>query len=259
LKRKKTFADPRPPHNPNHILKGPDDEEKDIVELPRKKSKTSTWRKMVIEDIEDEEDLRRSPPPPNPNHVLEGPDDVIEVHSDVPEKPAESAEAELSKSYLSIESLCLPLCAEQLSKKWTVPVYVLFRLMPRIEYVDSHRVHVFECAAKHCKGKHGRGVRRFLDKGDEKSTGGLHRHAKICWEEETVKAAINTKDLGAARTILGDNASRDGSITAAFERIGKGKVSYSHRQHEYPETRLEGIYLFVYSSPDQIFVIGLRL
>jgi hypothetical protein len=100
-----------PPHNPNHILEGPDDDEEDIVELPRKKSKTSTRRKTVIKDIEDEEDLYQSPPLHNPNHILKGPDDdedaaeVIEVHSDVPENPAESAEAELSKSYLNVKFL----------------------------------------------------------------------------------------------------------------------------------------------------------
>jgi hypothetical protein len=30
---------------------------------------------------------------------------------------------------------------------------------------------------------------------------------------------------------------KDGSVTTAFEHIGKGKITYSHRQHEYPETR----------------------
>jgi hypothetical protein len=30
---------------------------------------------------------------------------------------------------------------------------------------------------------------------------------------------------------------RNGSITEAFERIGKEKVSYSHYQHTYTETR----------------------
>jgi hypothetical protein len=80
-------------------------------------------------------------------------------------------------------------------------------------------------------------VRRFLDKGDEKLTGGLHRHAKNCWGEETVKAAVNTKDLKAARKILGQDKLKDGSVTAAFERIGKGKVTYSHRQHTYTESR----------------------
>ena len=126
---------------------------------------------------------------------------------------------------------------ERLAKKWTSPVYVFFRPIPCIEYVEGRRVHVFECSAKHCKGKHGRDVRRFLDKGDEKSTGGLHWHAKNCWGEETVKAAINTRDLKAVRKIMGQDKLKDGSVTAAFGRIGKGKVTYSHRQHTYTESR----------------------
>jgi len=104
-----------------------------------------------------------------------------------------------------------------------------------MDFLHLHLLSPPDCAAKHCKGKNGHGVRRFLDKGDDKLTRGLHRHAKICWGEETVKAAINTKDLNTARNILAKDAPRDGDITTAFERIGKGKVSYSHRQHTYAE------------------------
>ena len=58
---------------------------------------------MSIEEVDDEDDLRRSPSSCNPKHIIEGPDDddddveVIEVHSNVPEEPAESVEAELSE------------------------------------------------------------------------------------------------------------------------------------------------------------------
>lgn len=115
---------------------------------------------------------------------------------------------------------------------------MFFRRAPRIEYVDNRRVHIFECAASHCKGKHGRDVRRFLDTGDAKSTGNLRRHAKACWGDDAVSAADNTNNLDAARTILAKSGlKRDGSITSAFERIGKEKVSYSHRQYTYTETR----------------------
>jgi hypothetical protein len=61
----------------------------------------------------------------------------------------------------------------------------------------------------------------------------------MCWGEETVTAADKTKDLEAARTVLAKSKMKDGSITAAFERIGKGVLTYSHRQHTYPETRYE--------------------
>jgi hypothetical protein len=60
----------------------------------------------------------------------------------------------------------------------------------------------------------------------------------MCWGDEAVSAADNTKDLDGARTVLAKSGlKRNGSITDAFERIGKEKVSYSHRQHTYTETR----------------------
>jgi hypothetical protein len=59
----------------------------------------------------------------------------------------------------------------------------------------------------------------------------------MCWGEETVITADKTKDLDAACTILTKTKLRDGSITAAFECIGKETVTYSHRQHAYAETR----------------------
>jgi len=119
---------------------------------------------------------------------------------------------------------------DRLSKEWISPIYVFFRHVPCIEYIDNRRVHVFECAASHCKGKHGRDVHRFLDTGDAKSTSGLRRHAKMCWGDETVTAADNTKDLNGARYILANKSGlqRNGSITAAFKRIGKEKVTYLH-------------------------------
>jgi hypothetical protein len=62
----------------------------------------------------------------------------------------------------------------------------------------------------------------------------------MCWGDETVNAADNTKDLDGARTIMTKTGlKRNGSITEAFERIGKEKVSYSHRQHTYTETRYD--------------------
>ena len=122
-------------------------------------------------------------------------------------------------------------------KEWSSPIYVFFKETPRIEYVDDRRAHVFVCAARHCKGKNGRGVRRFLDKGDRKSTSNLRKHAKICWGSEAVERADNTRDVDAAREILSKTKLRDGSITAEFKRIGKGKVTFSARQHTTTEAR----------------------
>ena len=115
---------------------------------------------------------------------------------------------------------------------------MFFRPTPRIEYSDGRRLHVFECAAKRCKARNGRDVRRFLDKSDAKSTGNLRKHAKGCWGEEAVAAADNTRSIDAAREVLAKSKIRDGSIAAEFERIGKQKnVTYSHRQHTKTQAR----------------------
>jgi hypothetical protein len=66
-----------------------------------------------------------------------------------------------------------------------------------------------------------RRVRRFLDKGDAKSITSADKvdnAAKV--RRTTVQGALNLQ-----------------LITAAFERKGKGKVTYSHCQHMKTETR----------------------
>jgi hypothetical protein len=124
-------------------------------------------------------------------------------------------------------------------KNWTAPIYAFFKPIPTIKHIDNRRVHVFECGAKHCKGKGKSGgvVRRYLGTLDATSTSNLKRHARICWGEETVEAAGNAKDIHAARDILTRSKLKDGSITTAFERASKEKVTYSHRQHTRTETR----------------------
>jgi len=110
-------------------------------------------------------------------------------------------------------------------------------MSPRIEYVDGHHAHTFECAAGRCWGKNGRDIHQYLDKGDAKLTSGLCRHATKCWGAETVKSADGTKDLEAARAVLLKMKLHDGTITAEFEHIGRGKVTYLHRQHTSTEAR----------------------
>jgi len=80
-------------------------------------------------------------------------------------------------------------------------------------------------------------VRRYLDTTDAKSTSNLRKHAKICWGEEAVAAADQTRDVLAAREALEKMSKKDGSILEAFERVAKSKVTYSHRQHTTTETR----------------------
>lgn len=123
---------------------------------------------------------------------------------------------------------------------WNAPIYAFFHPIPAIEYIDGRRAHVFSCNAKTCKGKgeKRRQVRRYLDKGDAKSTSNLRKHAKLCWGNEAVAAADTTKNAAAAREAMSKtDLKRDGSITTSFERIGKGKITYSHRQHTKTESR----------------------
>jgi len=50
-----------------------------------------------------------------------------------------------------------------------------------------------------------------------------------CWE--AIKAVNEAKDVNEAHTKVVGGIIHTGSITAAFERKGKGKVTYSHKQH----------------------------
>jgi hypothetical protein len=124
-----------------------------------------------------------------------------------------------------------------MSKKWTSPVYVFFKKTPQIEYKDDRRCHVFECLAGRCRGRNGRSVCRFLDKGDSNSTSNLLHHARICWGTEAVEAATETRDLDAARDVLAKTKLRDGTILTEFQRIGKDKITYRHTQHTTTESR----------------------
>jgi hypothetical protein len=164
--------------------------------------------------------------------------DAGDENATEPETPAESAEVELGKCLKKIENFNLIIILERISKDWTSPIYVFFKPIPSIEYIDERRVHVFECSARHCKGKgNGRMVRRYLDTSDAKSTGNLRKHAKVCWGLETVSAADETRNINDARKAL--EKVKDGSITEAFERVAKGKVTYSNRQHTTTQSRAE--------------------
>lgn len=113
---------------------------------------------------------------------------------------------------------------------------MFFKPVPSIQYIKKRKAHVFECAARQCL-RRTRQVRRFLDKGDAKSTSNLRRHAKICWGSETVEAADDTQDIEAARVALRAVKTTNGSITAAFQQVAQGKAIYSHRQHTKNEAR----------------------
>ena len=122
---------------------------------------------------------------------------------------------------------------ERLMKEWNSPIYAFFYPKPTIETNDNRRAHAFRCMAKGCKVR----IRRFLDKKDACSTGNMRKHAKVCWGDEVLKAADDAKNAEEVRTKIVASVLRNRSITASFERKGKGRVTYSHRQHTKSETR----------------------
>jgi hypothetical protein len=67
----------------------------------------------------------------------------------------------------------------------------------------------------------------------------MRRHVRRCWGDEALKAAEATENIGMARDMVVKALNETGSISAAFERKGKGVVTYSNRQHTRAETRVE--------------------
>jgi hypothetical protein len=121
---------------------------------------------------------------------------------------------------------------ERLSKDWNTPVYAFFKPTPQIGYADGRRYHSFKCAGQGCCKQ----IRRFLDKGDAKSTSNLYKHAKLCWGPEVVSDACQAKTASDARGSLAKLQANE-SITTIFERNRKEKMTYSHRQHNKTETK----------------------
>jgi hypothetical protein len=103
-----------------------------------------------------------------------------------------------------------------LHKDWDTPIYIFFRAIPSIEYVDSHKLHIFKCGATQCHYWTWF-VRRYLDKSDAKLTSNLHCHAKACWGIEVVAAADASQDVNATRDALANHKKIDGSIIALFQ------------------------------------------
>jgi hypothetical protein len=160
---------------------------------------------------------------------------VIDVDDDDDEMESagEDEEAELSKSIIDYCIRKSYLKLERMMKRWTSPVYAFYQAIPNIEYIDGRRGHVFKCAAKSCTYK----CRRFLDGPDRSSTGNLIKHVKSCWGDTAYQAAVDCQHANDARKSVVKPLMTTGTITAAFDRKGKGKVSYRHRQYTKTETK----------------------
>ncbi|PPQ81718.1 hypothetical protein CVT26_007780, partial [Gymnopilus dilepis] len=201
-------------------------------------------RRVTIEEVP-EPPVASRPQPQGPNRILEAADGSDDDDVDMTDLPSleplddddlDGSDEEVEEDEVEAEDeddeaeLC------RMMKKWDAPVYAFFKPTPAVEYVSGRKAHVFECAAGQCRCKT-RYVRRFLYTRDSSSTSNLRRHAKVCWGVDAVTAADDTGDAPTARGAMANL--KDGSITAAFERAGKGKVTYSHRQHTKAESRAE--------------------
>ena len=103
----------------------------------------------------------------------------------------------------------------------------------------------FHCAADVCKMQHPF-VRRYLDKACiDASTSNMRVHAGCCFGEEALAAADKAKDADEVRRTAHVNGGvlSSQSITVAFARKGKGKVTYSTRPHTEAEARYDYLFL----------------
>ena len=107
----------------------------------------------------------------------------------------------------------------------------------------GRRGHRFTCAALGCNAKP---IMRWLDTKDNKSTKALRNHIQSCrkWGEGALEAMEGLcTSVDDARKALKhrrpDGTFIQSTITQSFARAGKGKVTYSVRQHTREETRVE--------------------
>ena len=151
----------------------------------------------------------------------------------VPENPVESAEAQLSEFMHHVHYMLTVL--DHLMKNWTAPVYAFFYPIPEVGTHNGRCCHMFKCFGRGC----GHIVRRYLDTRDRNSTSNLIHHVRACkcWGNEIWEKAKEAADATDACENITKPIRMSGSITAAFQLKGKGKVTYSHCQHTKTETR----------------------
>jgi hypothetical protein len=159
------------------------------------------------------------------------------VNASAPESGKEADEddeAELSMSFIrGIHLFTYIKNTERMWRQWNSAVYAFFEPVPSIDYIKGRKCHTFQCSAKGCKQT----IRCYIGTADAQSTGNMRKHAKKCWGDEAMEAADSVKDVSEACKKVVKSILQDGSIMGAFERTGKGKVIYSHRQHTKAETK----------------------
>lgn len=178
------------------------------------------------------DDLSSAPSSPSA-HPSPPQSDVIDLEETAsnPNAAPEDDEAKLGQDHSCKCKYQLICIVERLRRDWRSPIYAFYEPLPEIGYEKKRPYHEFICAKKGC----GKRIRRYLDKGDAGSTGNLGKHVRHCWKNNVVQSALEAENLDDAREIVAGH--RDGVLTSHFERIGKGKATYSSTPPTKSETR----------------------
>ena len=105
---------------------------------------------------------------------------------------------------------------ECLKSTWHSSVYGFFKSKVLVQYKKGLNFHLFQCAAKKCKG-HG-SVHWYLNSQDRAATSNLKMHALKCFGADAINAAANnTQSCGC-----------NGTIFATFAHPGQHPVTVSH-------------------------------
>src|SRR5882724_11896822 len=80
-------------------------------------------------------------------------------------------------------------------------------------------------------------VWRFLNTKDSTSTSNLRKHVKSCWGKDALEVGMAAGTAKDAHESVVKEIKGSGSITAAFKRKGKGKVTFSYCQHTKTEAK----------------------
>ncbi|KAJ7665490.1 hypothetical protein B0H14DRAFT_2658510 [Mycena olivaceomarginata] len=138
-----------------------------------------------------------------------------------------SGRSRKSKSTPSASEKAAESDADDKVVKWTSPIYPFIKDNVKT-LTDSHNGRKYQ--AFKCKAPGGCKTKVNSDPhSDWSSISNLKKHAKQCWGADVIDTHI--------RGVAAD-ASRDGSIFAAFARSRQHPVNVSHRTHTQPEFRV---------------------
>jgi hypothetical protein len=111
-------------------------------------------------------------------------------------------------------------------RKCRAPIYACFKsdVDYELNEVDGRMTLVFKCAWPNCKKGP---VRRLTTGPNAGSTGNLRRHANGCWGEDFVREVVAARTVKEARKVILVKPVQSQKLTAAWDRVGGGKIVIS--------------------------------